>query len=331
MNCPGRSCSNGRAIRIERSRRDHYPVRGERVPGTRRRARLRQRRRRARPARRRSRPTPSRPAPACASRSPGSPCATSSADRDVDLRRRRAHPRRRAVVDDPDDRRRRRGDRRHRAGPRADPRPRSRRGKPVVTANKELLANVGAELFAAADDAGRRPAVRGGGRRRHPAHPPAARVAASASRSAACMGIVNGTTNYILTQMTEDGRRLRRRAGRGAGARATPSATPPPTSRASTPGPRRRSSPSIAFGAAGRGRRRLPRGHQRHHRRRHRLRRAASATSSSCWPSPSSDRPTRRGRACGCTRRWCPSHHPLASVREQLQRRVRRGRRPSAS
>ena len=29
-----------------------------------------------------------------------------------------------------------------------------RHGKPVVTANKELLANVGAELFAAADDAG---------------------------------------------------------------------------------------------------------------------------------------------------------------------------------
>ena len=50
-------------------------------------------------------------------------------------------------------------------------------GKPVVTANKELLANVGAELFEAAEAAGRRPAVRGRGGRRHPDHPPAARVA----------------------------------------------------------------------------------------------------------------------------------------------------------
>ena len=63
------------------------------------------------------------------------------------------------------------------------------------------------------------------------------------------LGIVNGTTNYILTRMTEDGPDLRRRAGRGAEPRATPSATPPPTSRATTPRPRPRSSPAIAFGA----------------------------------------------------------------------------------
>jgi hypothetical protein len=47
-------------------------------------------------------------------------------------------------------------------------------GKPVVTANKELLANVGTELFATPTPR-RRPAVRGGGRRRHPRHPGAAR------------------------------------------------------------------------------------------------------------------------------------------------------------
>ncbi len=50
-------------------------------------------------------------------------------------------------------------------------------GKPVVTANKELLANVGADLFAVAETAGVdllfEAAVAGG----HPVHPPAARVA----------------------------------------------------------------------------------------------------------------------------------------------------------
>ena len=48
-------------------------------------------------------------------------------------------------------------------------------GKPVVTANKELLANVGVELFEAAERAGRRPALRGGRRRRHPDRAGAAR------------------------------------------------------------------------------------------------------------------------------------------------------------
>ena len=50
-------------------------------------------------------------------------------------------------------------------------------GKPVVTANKELLADCGAELFEAAAKAGRRPAVRGGGGRGHPDHAAPAGVA----------------------------------------------------------------------------------------------------------------------------------------------------------
>ncbi len=56
-------------------------------------------------------------------------------------------------------------------------------GKPVVTANKELLANVGSELFEAAERGGRRPAVRGRGGGRHPADPAAcgSRWRASAS------------------------------------------------------------------------------------------------------------------------------------------------------
>jgi homoserine dehydrogenase len=75
-------------------------------------------------------------------------------------------------------------------------------GKPVVTANKELLANVGAELYAAADAAGRdllfEAAVAGGipvvRALRESLHgEPISRV----------LGIINGTTNYILTKMTD--------------------------------------------------------------------------------------------------------------------------------
>ena len=75
-------------------------------------------------------------------------------------------------------------------------------GKPVVTANKELLANVGAELYAAADAAGRdllfEAAVAGGipimRALRESLHgEPVRRV----------LGIINGTTNFILTRMTD--------------------------------------------------------------------------------------------------------------------------------
>ena len=75
-------------------------------------------------------------------------------------------------------------------------------GKPVVTANKELLANVGAELYAAADAAHRdllfEAAVAGGipimRALRESLHgEPITRV----------LGIINGTTNYILTKMTD--------------------------------------------------------------------------------------------------------------------------------
>jgi homoserine dehydrogenase len=75
-------------------------------------------------------------------------------------------------------------------------------GKPVVTANKELLANVGAELYAAADAAGRdllfEAAVAGGipivRALRESLHgEPVRRV----------LGIINGTTNYILTKMSD--------------------------------------------------------------------------------------------------------------------------------
>ena len=77
-------------------------------------------------------------------------------------------------------------------------------GKPVVSANKELLANHGAELFAAAEAAGVdllfEAAVGGGIPFIRPL-----RESLAGERIDRVMGIVNGTTNYILTRMTEAG------------------------------------------------------------------------------------------------------------------------------
>ena len=77
-------------------------------------------------------------------------------------------------------------------------------GKPVVTANKELLANHGAELFAAANAAGVdllfEAAVAGGIPIMRPL-----RESLVGEDVRRVMGIVNGTTNFILTQMSEHG------------------------------------------------------------------------------------------------------------------------------
>ena len=77
-------------------------------------------------------------------------------------------------------------------------------GKPVVTANKELLANHGAELFAAADAAGVdllfEAAVAGGIPIMRPL-----RESLAGEDISRVMGIVNGTTNFILTRMSEEG------------------------------------------------------------------------------------------------------------------------------
>lgn len=77
-------------------------------------------------------------------------------------------------------------------------------GKPVVTANKELLANVGAEIFGVAEAVGRdvlfEAAVAGGIPLVRPL-----RESLLGEPVDRIMGIVNGTTNYILTRMTEAG------------------------------------------------------------------------------------------------------------------------------
>ena len=76
--------------------------------------------------------------------------------------------------------------------------------KPVITANKELLANFGEELFEAAATAGVdllfEASVAGGIPLMRPL-----RESLVGERIRRIMGIVNGTTNYVLTRMTEEG------------------------------------------------------------------------------------------------------------------------------
>ena len=80
-----------------------------------------------------------------------------------------------------------------------------RHGKPVVTANKALLVAHGAEIWAAARESGR--AVRfeacvGGG---IPIIGPLTQ-SLGAERPATVYGLLNGTSNYILTEMAQRGR-----------------------------------------------------------------------------------------------------------------------------
>ena len=148
-------------------------------------------------------------------------------------------------------------------------------GKPVVTANKELLANFGKELFETAESAGVdllfEASVAGGVPLIRPL-----RESLAGDRIHRVMGIVNGTTNYILTRMSEEGasfttRWPRRRAS------GSPSATPRPTSKASTPRRRPRSS------------------------RRSRSARASSPATCTAKASASSPTPTWRRRASSAT------------------------------
>jgi homoserine dehydrogenase len=77
-------------------------------------------------------------------------------------------------------------------------------GKHVVTANKELLAGRGRELFDAADAAGVDLAfegsVGGGIPLIHPL-----KESLAGERIARMLGVVNGTTNYVLDRMSDEG------------------------------------------------------------------------------------------------------------------------------
>lgn len=79
-----------------------------------------------------------------------------------------------------------------------------RAGKHVVTANKDVIAEYGQEVFAAAEEGGTEvffEASVGGG---IPIIRPL-KDSLAANHIQSIMGIVNGTTNYILTKMTEEG------------------------------------------------------------------------------------------------------------------------------
>ncbi len=135
-------------------------------------------------------------------------------------------------------------------------------GKPVVTANKELLATHGRELFETAEGAGVdllfEASVAGGIPLIRPL-----RESLAGDRIRRVMGIVNGTTNYILTRMTETAPRSPTRSPRRR-----------PRVRGTRPHRRRRGVRRRGQGRdhrvdrvrrARRRRRRLPRGHHRDH------------------------------------------------------------------
>jgi homoserine dehydrogenase len=77
-------------------------------------------------------------------------------------------------------------------------------GKPVVTANKELVAHEGPELYAAAHAAGVDLAYEAAVAGAIPIIKPL-KESLAGDRVTRVVGILNGTTNYILTRMTEEG------------------------------------------------------------------------------------------------------------------------------
>ena len=116
-------------------------------------------------------------------------------------------------------------------------------GASVVTANKALLAEDGATLFAAAEKAGRdlyyEAAVAGAIPILRPL-----RESLAGDRVRRVLGIVNGTTNFILDKMDTSGSGFAEALEEAQAARATPRPTRPPTSRGSTRRPRPRSWPA---------------------------------------------------------------------------------------
>ena len=159
-------------------------------------------------------------------------------------------------------------------------------GASVVTANKALLAEDGPTLYEAAEKAGRdlyyEAAVAGAIPILRPL-----RESLAGDRVTRVLGIVNGTTNFILDKMDTPGSGLRRGARGGAGARL----------RRGRPDRRRRGvrrrgqgrDPGLArLPLPGDRRRRAPRGHLRGDRGRHPVGQGRWTAWSSCWPSASS-------------------------------------------
>ena len=234
-------------------------------------------------------------------------------ERDVPLPAGVLHRRRRRVVGDPDVdivveviggiEPARRADRRGAEGRQA--RRHRQQGAASPTHGRELFETAegaGVDLLFEASVAGGIPLIR------------PLRESLAGDRIRRVMGIVNGTTNYILTRMTEEGASFADALAEAQSARVRRDATPPPTSRASTPRPRPRSS------------------------RRSRSARASSPATCTARASPSitaddiasardlgyvvkllavAEEHRRRGRGAGAPGDG-PEHHPLASVRDSF-------------
>ena len=200
-----------------------------------------------------------------------------------------------------------------------------RHGASVVTANKALLAEDGATLFAAAEEsssdlyfeaavAGAIPIIR------------PLRESLVGDEITAVIGIVNGTTNFILDKMDTRRGRLRRDPGRGPGAGL----------RRGRPDGRRRGLRRRRQGGdpgqpglphPGHRGRRVPRGHHRGDLLRHRLGRrdrlrgqaAGHLPAAAARPTERSERPRVGAGAPGDD----PAQPPAGRGRRRVQRRVR--------
>ena len=187
-------------------------------------------------------------------------------------------------------------------------------GASVVTANKALLAQDGPTLYAAADEAGVdvyfEAAVAGA----IPIVRPV-RESLAGDRVTRVLGIVNGTTNYVLDKMASEGLDLDQ-AVKEAQALGYAEADPTADVEGYDAAAKAAILASLAFHTRVSIEDVVPRGHHVADRRRRPVGRSARATCSSSWRSPSAARPTV-SRACrsGCTPRWCPLSHPLANVR----------------
>ncbi len=172
-------------------------------------------------------------------------------------------------------------------------------GKSVVTANKALLAEHGEEIHAASRDLRRRPLLRGGRGR---------------ARSRCCgrcasrwpgdtvhrvLGIVNGTTNFILDRMDTSGADFGESLEE---AQALGYAEPDPTADVEGFDAAAKAAilAALAFHTRVTAADVLPRGHHRGDARPTSPPPSCSAGSSSCWRSASGP---RTGSRCGCTRR----------------------------
>ena len=186
-------------------------------------------------------------------------------------------------------------------------------GKPVVTANKELLGTHGRSLFETAEGAGVdflfEASVAGGIPLMRPL-----RESLAGDRIRRVMGIVNGTTNFILTRMSDDGQGFDdalAEAQELGFAESDPTADVEGFDAAAKCGDHR----FDRVRRPGHRRRRPPRRHHRASRSTTSRRHATSATSSSCSRSPRSS--TAKSR-CASTRRWSRSAIRLAAVRDSF-------------